>query len=154
MLHRRKGRRAWARGSPACLAGQRRLCAKETEERWGGTQRANGNVCLRGQLCSVLRLAQLCLHDPMGCSPPGSSVHGVFLARVLEGVAISLSRGSSQPRDQTCIFMSPALQADSLPLAPPEKPLNREDFCEGRSVRSIAAERSSQTAAGKLPISF
>ena len=35
------------------------------------------------------------------CSPPGSSVHGIFQARVLEWVAISFSRGSSQPRDRT-----------------------------------------------------
>ena len=38
------------------------------------------------------------------CSPPGSSVHGVPLARILEWVAISFSRGSSQPRDPTHIF--------------------------------------------------
>ena len=36
-------------------------------------------------------------------SPPGSSVHGIFQARVLEQVAISYSRGFSQPEDQTCI---------------------------------------------------
>ena len=41
------------------------------------------------------------LCDPMDCSPPGSSVHGIFQARVLEWVAISFSRGSSQPRDRT-----------------------------------------------------
>ena len=35
----------------------------------------------------------------MDCSPPGSSVHGVLQARVLEWVAISFPRGSSQPRD-------------------------------------------------------
>ena len=47
--------------------------------------------------------AQLCptLCDPMDCSPPGSSVHEIFQARILEWVAISFSRGSSQPRDQT-----------------------------------------------------
>ena len=39
----------------------------------------------------------------MDCSLPGSSVHGIFQARVLESVAISFSRGSSQPRDRTCI---------------------------------------------------
>ena len=39
----------------------------------------------------------------MDCSPPGSSVHGIFQARILEWVAISFSRGSSQPRDQTCV---------------------------------------------------
>ena len=38
---------------------------------------------------------------PMDCSPPGSSVHEIFQARILEWVAISFSRGSSQPRDQT-----------------------------------------------------
>ena len=37
-------------------------------------------------------------------SPPGSSVHGILQARKLEWVAITSSRGSSQPRDQTCIF--------------------------------------------------
>ena len=46
-------------------------------------------------------VAQLCLTlcDPMDCSPPGSSVHGILQARILEWVAISFSRGSSQPRD-------------------------------------------------------
>ena len=44
---------------------------------------------------------QLC--DPMDCSPPGSSVHGSSQPRILEWVAISSSRGSSQSRDQTCI---------------------------------------------------
>ena len=43
------------------------------------------------------------LHDPMDCSPLGSSVHGIFLARVLDWVAISYSRRSSQPRDRTCV---------------------------------------------------
>ena len=39
--------------------------------------------------------------DPMDCRLPGPSVHGIFRARILEWLAISLSRGSSQPRDQT-----------------------------------------------------
>ena len=39
--------------------------------------------------------------DPMDCSLPGSSVHGIFQARILEWVAIPFSRGSSWPRDQT-----------------------------------------------------
>ena len=38
--------------------------------------------------------------DPMDCSPPGSSIHGSFQARVLEWVAISFSRGSFWPRDR------------------------------------------------------
>ena len=39
---------------------------------------------------------------PMDCSLPGSSVHGIFQARILEWAAISSSRGSSRPRDRTC----------------------------------------------------
>ena len=49
----------------------------------------------------VSKVAQLCpTHcDPMDCSLPGSSIHGIFQVRVLEWVAISFSRGSSQPGD-------------------------------------------------------
>ena len=43
----------------------------------------------------------LTLCNPVDCSPPGSSVHGILQARTLERVAISFSRGSSRPRDQT-----------------------------------------------------
>jgi len=52
--------------------------------------------------CSV---AQSCptFCDPMDCSPPGSSVYGIFQARILEWAAISFSRGSSWPRDRTLI---------------------------------------------------
>ena len=39
----------------------------------------------------------------MDCSPPGFSVHGISQARILEWIAISFSRGSSWPRDHTCI---------------------------------------------------
>ena len=41
------------------------------------------------------------LCNPMDCSPPSSSVHGILQARILEWVAISSSRGYSQPRDRT-----------------------------------------------------
>jgi len=43
----------------------------------------------------------LTLCDPMDSSPPGSSVHGILQARILEWAAIPFSRGSSQPRDRT-----------------------------------------------------
>ena len=48
-------------------------------------------------LCSTL-------WNPMDCSPPGFSVHGILQARILEWVAIPFSGGSSQPRDQTQVF--------------------------------------------------
>ena len=53
----------------------------------------------------VNSVAQSCLTlcDPMDCSPPGSSIHGILQARVLEWVAIPFSRGSFQPRDQTSV---------------------------------------------------
>ena len=48
-------------------------------------------------------VAQSCLTlcDPMDCTLTGSSVHGIFQAIVLEWIAISFSRGSSQPRART-----------------------------------------------------
>ena len=45
----------------------------------------------------------LTLWDPMDCSPPGFSAHGILQARILEWVAIPFPRGSSWPRDQTQI---------------------------------------------------
>ena len=57
-------------------------------------------------LCIVYVLvAQSCpiLCTPVDCSPPDSSVHGIFQARILEWVAISFSRESSWPRDQTLV---------------------------------------------------
>ena len=61
--------------------------------------------------------------DSMDCSPPGSSVHGILQARILEWVAIPSSRGSSQPRGQTQVS---ALQVDSLVTEPPGKPRTLE----------------------------
>ena len=57
-------------------------------------------------MCAMCLIAQLCptLRDPMDCSPPGSSVLGVFQARILEWAAIFFSRGSSQPRDRAPVF--------------------------------------------------
>ena len=46
------------------------------------------------------------LCDPMDCSPPGSSIHGILQARILEWVAMPFSRGLSKPRDRTCISVS------------------------------------------------
>ena len=43
------------------------------------------------------------MRAPKDCSPPGSSVHEILQARILEWVAISFSRGSSRPRDETWV---------------------------------------------------
>ena len=52
---------------------------------------------------------------PRDCRLPGSSVHGISQARILEQIAISFSRGSSCPRDPTCV--SEHWQAETLPLS-------------------------------------
>ena len=54
-------------------------------------------------LLNVCTQSLLALCDHMDCSPPGCSLHGISQARILEWVAISFSRGSSQPRDRTWI---------------------------------------------------
>src|SRR5574340_872311 len=53
---------------------------------------------LRVEFCCLVARWCPALCDPMDCSPPGSSVHGILKARILERVAISFSRGSSRPR--------------------------------------------------------
>ena len=60
-------------------------------------------VCVYRERDRESEVTQSCLTfcDPMDCNLPGSSVHGIFRARVLECIAISFSRGCSQPRDQT-----------------------------------------------------
>ena len=69
-------------------------------------------------VCSSLSRVQLCsLKD---CSLPSSSVHGILRVRILVWVAISFSRGSSQPRIEP---RSPTLQADSLSSEPIGKPI-------------------------------
>ena len=49
--------------------------------------------------CCLVAKSCLTLWDPMDCSSPGSSVHGILQARILEWVAVSFSRRSSQTRD-------------------------------------------------------
>ena len=67
---------------------------------------------LRAYLCACAKSLQLysTLCDPMDCRVlPGSSVHGILQARTLEWVTMPSSRGSSRPRDWTCVSVSPAL---------------------------------------------
>ena len=67
---------------------------------------------------------QLCptLCDPMDCSLPGSSVHGILQAGIWEWVALPSSRGSSRPREDPCLLHLLHWQVGSLPLVPPGKP--------------------------------
>ena len=56
-----------------------------------------------GTCCCLVAKSNPLLCEPMECSPPGSSVHGISQVRILEWVAMSFSRGSSLPRDQTFV---------------------------------------------------
>ena len=59
----------------------------------------------------------------MNCSPPGSSVHGILQARILNWVAMPFSRDRPDPGIK---FEAPALQTDSVPSEPPGEPLRRQ----------------------------
>ena len=67
------------------------------------------------------------LCDPMACSLPGSFIHGIFQATILEWVAISFSRESSQPP-------SSALQVVALTSEPPGKPASPRQKLEAKSI--------------------
>ena len=82
------------------------------------------------------------LCDPMDCSPPGSSVHGILQARILEWVAIPSFRGSSLSNPEMEFGL---LQADSLPFELLGKPLplilfNFLNFCVKGNFRHRQAE--------------
>ena len=86
------------------------------------------------------KLLQSCLIlcSPMDCSPPGSSVHGILKARILEWVAMPSSRGSSQPRDPTHVSYVSCIGRQVLyhqrhPGSPPPLTGDRKkDKVEGR----------------------
>ena len=76
----------------------------------------------------------------MDCSPPGSSVHGILQARILEWVPISSSRGSSPPRDRTHISLCLLhWQAGSLPLELPGKPIGKKYLTLGTYVLMLTS---------------
>ena len=64
-------------------------------------QNSEAPMCFAWLVLCLVTQSCLTLCDPMDCSPPGSSVHGILQARILEWVAMPSSGESSQPRDQT-----------------------------------------------------
>ena len=62
--------------------------------------------------------------NPLDCSPPGSSVHGISQARILEWVAISFSRGSSQLRNQSCVSCTAGGSLIAEPQGSPKNSYN------------------------------
>ena len=74
--------------------------------------------CCSVSCCSVM----LTLCDPLDCSPLGSSVHGIFHARILEWVAIIILQGSSWPRDWTWVFCVSCIAGGFFTAEPFGKP--------------------------------
>ena len=87
-------------------------------------------------------VAQSCLTlcDPMDCSPPGSSIHGIRQARILEWVSMPSSRWSLQPRSQTCVSCIAGRFFTTEPLVKPPydlvvQPLNPVWLCDPMDCR-------------------
>ena len=93
-------RLGWGCGTPFTRRGhpssaQSAVVGAEPSSEWSAV--SNGNLLWTSCSLSCVQL----FGDPMNCRPSGYSVHGIFQARILKGVAIFSSRRSSQPRDGT-----------------------------------------------------
>ena len=71
----------------------------------------------------------LTLHNPTECSPPGSSVHGILQARILEGVTTRFSRGSFCPKDRSRVSCGSCIAGRFFITEPPGKPLKAKSSC-------------------------
>ena len=96
---------------------------------------------------SLSRVQLFC--DPMDCSLPCGSVHGILQARILEWVAIPFSRGSSWPRDGIRVS---SLAGDSLPLSHQRSPKFADYWCS--IPRVLAKAYLTLTIAGKTVKAF
>ena len=97
---------------------------KQKHKPWVGSSQAHSFCLLTSVAALSCMCAQLCLTlcNPMDCSLPGSSLHGLFQARILEWAAISSPRGSFQLRDRTWSPVSPALAGGFFTTLPSGKP--------------------------------
>ena len=103
-------------------------CQQKEAYRLSGTLQRTAEVCIvvftPTPFLPFREVAQSCLTlcDPVVCSLPGSSVHGIFQARILEWVAISFSRGSSRARNRTRVScIAGAIYTAFLPQSKLEK---------------------------------
>ena len=93
-----------------------------SDEIWSSSLNTQWQHCLK--LSTARLVTQSCptLCDAMDCSPPGSSVHGIPQARILEWVAISFSRGSSNPGIEPVSSVSPEMAGRFFITEPHGKP--------------------------------
>ena len=107
---------------PGKFHGQRSLVGYSPQ----GCKRVRDNSATKQQQQSELQSwPTLC--DPVDCSSPGSSIYGIFQARILERVAIYYFREASRPRDRTRVSRAPA-STNLSPAAPLGKPNTRHSF--------------------------
>ena len=93
--------------------------------------------------CAVLCLvAQSCRtpYDPMDCSLPGSSVHWILQARILEWVAMPSSRVSSQPRDQTQVMQNARLDEAQPGIKIAQRNINNLRYADDTTPRAEIEE--------------
>ena len=88
----------------------------------GVCKSGGGCVCVCVCVCARAHVCVCTLCNLMGCNLPGSPVHGILQARILEWVAISSSRGLSDPGVEPVSPASPALAGGFFTTVPPGKP--------------------------------
>ena len=98
-------------------------------------------VCMCAQSCPTF-----C--DPVDYIPLGSFLHGIFQARILEWVAISSSRGSSPPRDQTHVSCNPAVSGGFFTTEPTGKPKFESLRCRAPKAVSKTLDCTSTASRG------
>ena len=101
------------------------------------------DACMHAKSLSCVWLC-----DAMDHSPLGSAVLGILQVWILECVTMPSSRGSSWPRDQTCMYCLLPWQEASLPLVPPEKPKQIDTavlFRGFQSLKNITSKCHSRT---------
>ena len=117
------GRMSWHRHCEQHLSTLTRDLTQESQEPLQSKRRPYESTCWPKIQQNVNKLhVHSVMSDLMDYSPPASSVHRILQARILEWVAISYSRGSSQPRDGTQVTMSPALAGRFFITASPGIP--------------------------------
>ena len=95
------------------------------EGKLGALLKTNQLKCVCAQSC-------LTFCDPIDCSPPDCSVHGIFHARILEWVAISRTQGLNRSLLHLLHW-----QVDSLPLVPPGKPNLNDSLNQKYPCRNV-----------------
>ena len=129
----------WITNPPTHRMAHRTLFNVMWQPRWEASLEESGYTCVHGLVpllstwnyhstvnrlcvCMLSHFSRVGLFMTLW-SPPGSSVHGILQARILEQIDISFARGSSWPKDQNCIsYFSCIWQVVSLPLVPPGRP--------------------------------